>query len=67
MICAYCGKKITEKEMKNETFILIREFKYGRKEGEMKFIDGGFSMLVHRRCFTSPYIEAHPCKKGLVE
>ncbi len=67
MSCAYCGKSITQEEIKSETFIRIREFKYGEKKNEMKFIDGGLSILMHRRCFIASYVEAHPCKKGLVE
>lgn len=67
MFCAYCNKKITEEEMKNGTFVSIREFKYGKKKSEMKFIEGGLSILFHRRCFTPSYVEGPPCKKGLVE
>ncbi|OGP78023.1 MAG: hypothetical protein A2V86_15065 [Deltaproteobacteria bacterium RBG_16_49_23] len=67
MICAYCGKKITEKEMKNETFVSIREFRYGKKKREMEFLDEGLTKIVHRRCFESAYFEEHPCKRGLVE
>jgi hypothetical protein len=67
MSCGYCGKEMTDEEMKNETFISIREFKYGRKKTEIEFIDEGFSLFIHRRCFVPPYAETHPCMRGLVE
>jgi hypothetical protein len=69
MSCAHCGRYITEEEMKSETFVWIREFKYkyGKKKSEMEFMGGGLSKVVHRRCFVSSYVEEHPCKRGLVE
>jgi hypothetical protein len=67
MLCAYCGKRITDKEMKNETFVSIREFRYGKKKEGMEFLEGGFTRIVHRRCFVPPQLEEHPCKMGLVE
>jgi hypothetical protein len=67
MSCAYCGKYITEEEKESETFVWIREFKYRKKKSEMEFIGGGFSKVVHRRCFVLSYVEEHPCKRGLVE
>ncbi len=66
MVCAYCGKNITEEEMQRETFIWIRECKSGEKKGQLTGIEGGLSILIHRRCFLTPS-EEHPCKKGLVE
>jgi hypothetical protein len=67
MSCGYCGKMVTEEEMRNETLVSIREFKYDRKKSEIKFMDGGVSLLVHKRCFAPPYPEAHPCMRGWVE
>lgn len=65
--CAYCGKQITEEEMKNDTFVWIREFKYGRKKSDMKWIHTDLSIIVHRRCLTPSHVDEHPCKQGLVE
>ncbi len=67
MTCAYCGKHITEEEMKNETFVWIREFKYGKKRSEMKWTERGLSIIVHKRCFVPSFVNEHPCKQGLVE
>ena len=67
MSCANCGRYITEEEMKNETFVWIREFRYGRKKNKMEFIGNGLSKVVHRRCFVPSYVEEHPCKRGLIE
>ena len=67
MSCAYCGKTITEKEMKRETFFSIRQFRYG-KNSERRFIDKGTSEVIHGRCFVLPsHAGEHPCAKGLVE
>ncbi len=65
--CAYCGKYITKEEMKNETFVWIREFKYGTKKSEIKWIGRGLSIIIHRRCFVPSRVDEHPCKQGLVE
>jgi hypothetical protein len=67
MLCAYCGRRITEIEMKNETFISIREFRYGKKGKGMEFPAEGLTKIVHRRCFVPSDFEEHPCKRGLVE
>jgi hypothetical protein len=53
--------------MKNDTFVWIREFKYGKKKSEIKFIDMGLSIIIHRRSFVPSYIDEHPCNQGLVE
>lgn len=66
MFCAYCKKEITEEEVKNGTFIWIREFKYGN-EKEMKFVGGGLALVAHKRCFTPLSAREHPCEEGLVE
>jgi hypothetical protein len=66
MSCAYCGKQISRKEMKNETFVSIRQFRYG-KNNEMKFIDEGISEVIHKKCFMPSYVEGHPCTRGLAE
>ncbi len=66
MTCAYCGKYITEEEIRSETFVWIREFKYGKKN-EMKWIERGLSIIIHKRCFVPSHVEEHPCKQGLVE
>jgi hypothetical protein len=65
--CAYCGKRITPEEMKNENFVWIREFKYGKKKSEMKWIEGSPPIIAHKRCFVPSYVDEHPCKQGLVE
>jgi len=64
--CAYWGKDISREEMKNGTFIWIRELKYGKKS-EMAFVDAGLSQFVHKKCFVPSFVEDHPCKRGWVE
>jgi hypothetical protein len=66
MLCASCGKWITDQEMENETFLSIREFRYSKKK-KMEFLDGGLVKVVHKRCFEPPHFQEHPCKMGLVE
>ncbi len=67
MVCNFCKKQITKEEIERDKFISIREFKYGKKRGEMKYINGGLSTVVHRDCFKPGYSEEHPCIRGLVE
>ena len=64
--CFKCGKHITEEEMKNETFVWIREFRHGKKN-KIEWIDGSLSFIVHKRCFVPSRADEHPCKQGLVE
>ncbi len=66
VICDYCQRPITKEEIERERFISIREFKYGKKR-EMKYINGGLSMVIHRDCLRPGYSEEHPCIRGLVE
>lgn len=67
MLYASCGKWITDKEMENETFLSIREFRYSKKKKEMEFLNGGPGKVVHKRGFELPRFQEHPCKMGLVE
>lgn len=67
MRCDYCQQEIKEEEMKNETFVWIREFRYGRKMDDMKFTEGGLSIIAHQRCFGPVPARQHACEKGLIE